>query len=91
MLKNVSDDSLMSRHRPSRLNMPSISDQILDSAGLKNTGDGFFNDALSDFKSKRRPMTADPEDLMNDPFFSKVCSFKLFPLPYLKCLNVLSN
>lgn len=65
------DDSLMSRHRPSRLNMPSISDQILDSAGLKNTGDSFFTDALSDLKSKRRPMTADPEDLMNDPFFSK--------------------
>lgn len=78
MLTNVSDDSLMSRHRPSRLNMPSISDQILDSAGLKNTGDSFFTDALSDLKSKRRPMTADPEDLMNDPFFSKVRSLKIF-------------
>jgi len=65
------DEPSMSRHRPSRLNMPTISDQILDSAGLKQTGDKFFDDALAEIKSKRRPATADPEDLMNDPFFAK--------------------
>lgn len=58
--------------------MPSISDQILDSAGLK-AGDTYLNDALNDIKSRRRPVTADPEDLMSDPFFSKVSQ------RYFKC------
>lgn len=63
----------MGRHRPSRLNMPSVSDQILDSAGLK-LGDNMLDDALADIRSRRRPVTADPDDLANDPFFSKVTS-----------------
>lgn len=70
----------MGRHRPSRLNMPSISDQIMDSAGMKQS-DSFLEDALAELKSKRRPATADPQDLMNDPFFSKVfSSFLSLPL-----------
>lgn len=67
------DAEPFSRHRPSRLNMPSVSDQILDSAGLK-TGDSFLDDALADIRSKRRPVSAQPQDLANDPFFSQDAS-----------------
>ncbi len=63
-------DDFLGRHRP-RLNLPSVSDQILESAGMK-TRDSFFDDALAEIKSKRRPHNADVDDLTNDPFFSKV-------------------
>jgi len=58
------DDDKSSRSRPngSSFNLPSISDQILDHAGMKLTGDNFFDDALADLKSKRRQTGSDPEE-----------------------------
>lgn len=66
----------MGRYRP-RLNLPSVSDQILESAGMK-TGDRFFDDALAEIKSKRRPNTAEVDDLTSDPFFSKVSTWAIW-------------
>ncbi|KAK4002251.1 hypothetical protein OUZ56_004092 [Daphnia magna] len=63
------EDDFLGRHR-SRLNLPSVSDQILESAGMK-TKDSFFDDALAEIKSKRRPIATDVDDLTKDSFFSK--------------------
>jgi hypothetical protein len=54
------------------MNLPSVSDKILESAGCMKTGDSFFDDALAEIRSKRRPLPSDVEDLTNDSFFSKV-------------------
>lgn len=64
-------DDFLGRHRPTRLSMPSVSDQILESTGMK-TADSFFDDALADIRSKRRPLTSEVDGLADDPFFSKV-------------------
>lgn len=57
--------------------MPSISDQILDSAGMKLSGDSFLDEALADLKSKRRQTASDAEDL-RDSIFSKVFNNYLY-------------
>ncbi|XP_046647466.1 uncharacterized protein LOC124337500 [Daphnia pulicaria] len=64
------DDDFLGRHRP-RMNLPSVSDQILESAGCMKSGDKFFDDALAEIRSKRRPLPSDVQDLTNDSFFSK--------------------
>lgn len=57
-------DDKFNRSRPNgNFNLPSLSDQILDSAGMKLTGDSFLDEALADLKSKRRQTGSDPEEL----------------------------
>lgn len=62
------DDDKANRSRPNgtSFNLPSISDQILDHAGMKLTGDNIFDEALADLKSKRRQTGSDFEEFPKD-------------------------
>lgn len=60
-------DEFLARPRP-RVSLPSVSDQIMESAGMK-AGDKFFDDALAEIRSRRKPLTPDADEMNSEPFF----------------------